>query len=159
MEDNADDYSDVDWSDGDGGSEDERNGDVSKSEDNDGTLTLNIGATVREENDKKRKRDTVTYNDEDRSKALGCHQTDLRTAYYRALLVSKWCNDEFLSALMLSLLPLNLSVLLSKQKNTNVQDILKVANWFKKYFRKIKDASLTADEGNASSHTLFSLLS
>lgn len=149
MNENSDNYSDVDWSDEAGESEDEANRDVTQSQGNNETLHLNIGASTREErDDKKRKRDTVVYTDKDRSDALERHQTDLEEAYYRALLVSKWCNDEFLSAMMISLLPSSLSDLLNQQKNSNVDDLLRVANWFKKSFTKLKDTFLTADEGN-----------
>ena len=141
-------YSDVDWSDGAEGSDNETEG-VNRSEDHDGTLHLDIGAPARDNDEKKRKRDTVVYTDEDRAQALEHHQNDLRTAYYRSLLVSKWCNHEFLSAVLTSLLPPTLSHVLQQQKNTNVDDVLKVANWFKKFFTKLKDTFLTADEGNS----------
>jgi hypothetical protein len=89
----------------------------------------------------------VIYTDEDRATALGIHQNDLRTTYYRALLVSKWCNDEFLGGTMISLLPVSLLHLVREEKNTCADDILAVANWFKQEFTKLKDNNLTADEG------------
>ena len=150
MDENPDNYSDVDWSDGAEESNDEADRDINKSGGNDETLHLNIGASTREEhNEKKRKRDTVVYTDEDRLNALSRHQTDLKAASYRALLVSRWCSDEFLSGVMISLLPFSFSSLLNQQKNSNVDDLLGVANWFKKFFTKLKDSFLTADEGDS----------
>ena len=149
MDENPDNYSDVDWSDGAEESNDEADVDITKSGGNDETLHLNIGTSTREEcNERKRKRDTVVYTDEDRLNALRRHQTDLKVASYRALLVSKWCSDEFLSGVMVSLLPSSFFSLLNQQKNSSVDDLLRVANWFKKFFAKLKDTFLTADEGD-----------
>ena len=64
MDENPDNYSDVDWSDGAEESNDEADRDITKSGGNDETLHLNIGTSTREEhNEKKRKRDTVVYTD------------------------------------------------------------------------------------------------
>lgn len=138
-------YSDVNWSDADGGSDDENR----TSSENVETLHLVIGAAASVEADqKKRKREIAVYNDDDRISALQRHQDELRTAYYRALLVSKWCSDEFLAATMISLLPASLMQSDVHKRLTDADYVISVANWFKKYFRKLKDTFLTADEGD-----------
>lgn len=143
MEENVDNYSDVEWSD-DAGSDDGVNESAGHNE----TLQIEIGTSTSKGGDeKKRKREICSYNDEDRSLALERHQDDLRTSYYRAILVSKWCNDEILAGMLVSLLPKSLLLLQSQKRNTNVDDVLAVANWFKKNFTKLKDTFLTADEG------------
>lgn len=138
-------YSDVNWSDADGGSDDENK----KSSENAETLHLVIGAAASVGIDqKKRKREIAAYNDDDRISALERHQDELRTAYYRALLVSKWCSDEFLAGTLISLLPTNLMQTEILGKQTDANYVISVANWFKKCFRKLKDTFLTADEGD-----------
>ena len=146
-------YSDVNWSDADGGSDDE----TKISSENVETLHLVIGTTAPLETDsKKRKREIAVYNDDDRISALQRHQDELRTAYYRALLVSKWCSNEFLAGTLMSLLPNNISLIKTDvyKKQTDANYVISVANWFKKYFRKLKDTFITADEGDQ----LFELL-
>jgi hypothetical protein len=153
MDENDDNYSDVDWSD-DAGSDEEG---VNESSGHSETLQIEIGGSTSEcVDEKKRKREICTYNDEDRTTALERHQDDLRTSYYRAILVSKWCNDEVLAGMLVSLLPSNLLPLLSQKRNTNVEDVITVANWFKTKFTKLKDTFLTADEGECM--TLYSLM-
>lgn len=152
MEENVDNYSDVDWSD-DAGSDEEG---VNESAGHSETLQIDIGgSTSKAVDEKKRKREICTYNDEDRSTALERHQDDLRTSYYRAILLSKWCNDEVLAGMLVSLLPKVFLPLQSQKRNTNVEDVIAVANWFKKNFTKVKDTFLTADEGE---HALDSTL-
>lgn len=144
MEENVDNYSDVDWSD-DAGSDEEG---VNESSGHSETLQIDIGgSTNKNVDEKKRKREICSYNDEDRATALERHQDDLRTSYYRAILVSKWCNDEVLAGILVSLLPKSFLTLHSQKRNTNVEDVIAVANWFKKHFTKVKDTFLTADEG------------
>lgn len=144
MEENVDNYSDVDWSD-DGGSDEEG---VNESSGHSETLQIDIGGSTNKcVDEKKRKREICSYNDEDRATALERHQDELRTSYYRAILVSKWCNDEVLAGMLVSLLPKSFLPLHSQKRNTNVEDVLAVANWFKKHFTKVKDTFLTADEG------------
>jgi hypothetical protein len=150
MSDN-DDYSDVDWSDGE--VVEDNNGNGVKNDENDepdGTLHLNIGLTTssKKEDDKgKGKRVSVSYTNDDHDNAINIHQTDLRSAYYRALLVSRWCNDESLAATLISLLPTDLIHISQKQRNTSAEDIEVIANWFRKKFKKMKDEDLTFDEG------------
>jgi hypothetical protein len=149
MEENVDNYSDVDWSD-DAGSDEEG---VNQSSGHSETLQIEIGGlTSNCVHENKRKREICTYNDEDRSTALERHQDDLRTSYYRAILVSKWCNDEVLAGMLVSLLPKSLLPLQSQKRNTNVEDVISVANWFKKNFTKLRDTFLTADEGERMIH-------
>ena len=138
-------YSDVNWSDADGGSDDEKK----ESSENVETLHLVIGAAASVGADqKKRKREVAAYNDDDRITSLERHQEELRAAYYRALLVSKWCSDEFLAGTLISLLPTSLMQTDVSKRQTDVNHVISVANWFKKYFRKLKDTFLTADEGD-----------
>ena len=138
-------YSDVNWSDADGGSDDENK----KSSENAETLHLVIWAAASVGVDqKKRKREIAAYNDDDRISALERHQDELRTAYYRALLVSKWCSDEFLAGTLISLLPTNLMQTDILEKQTDANYVISISNWFKKRFRKLKDTFLTADEGD-----------
>jgi hypothetical protein len=140
-------YSDVDWSD----EEAEKNvdGTNDENEEADSTLHLNIGLTTSSKKDDKGKgkRVSVSYTNDDHDAAVNIHQTDLRSAYYRALLVSRWCNDESLAATLISLLPTDLIHLAQKQRNTSVEDVEIMANWFRKEFKKMKDEDMTFDEG------------
>lgn len=141
-----DDYSDVDWSDGDGGI---KNDEGDQSEGGDDTLHLNIGVTTSssKKDDKKPKRVSVSYTVDEHAAAVRIHQSDLRSGYYRALLVSRWCDDDFLAAILISLLPTDLIHMSQKQRNTSVDDIEIIATWFTKEFTKLKDNCVTADEG------------
>jgi hypothetical protein len=104
-------------------------------------------SSKKEDNKGKGKRVSVSYTNDDHDAAVNIHQTDLRSAYYRALLVSRWCNDEFLAATLISLLTTDLIRVSQKQRNTSVEDVEIIANWFKNTFKKMKDDDMTFDEG------------
>lgn len=144
MEETGDNYSDVDWSD-EAGSDDD---DVLKANQSEETLHIDVGQSTASKSDtNKRKRSIAVYDDNDREKAVERHRKDLQCAFYRSLLVSKWCNHDLLAMTLISLLPNELMQTQYQERNGNFDCFCNIANWFKKAFRRHMDADLTAEEG------------
>ena len=145
MEETGENYSDVDWSD-EAESSDE---DALKANQSEETLHIDVGQSSASKSDaKKRKRSIAVYDEDDRETAIERHRKDLQIAFYRCLLVSKWCNHDLLAMTLISLLPNELMQTQHRERNCSFDYFCNIANWFKKAFRKHMDADLTAEEGD-----------